>query len=88
MFQGTVDGQFLALDARTGQTLWSTDNQAATLAGPISYEIDGEQYVAVVGGYGGSFFLIEGFVGRVGGPRAQRPRACVQAGWHGEADRC
>ena len=62
MFQGTGDGQFLALDARTGATLWSTDNQAATLAGPISYEIGGEQYVAVVGGYGGSFFLIEGFV--------------------------
>jgi PQQ-dependent dehydrogenase (methanol/ethanol family) len=62
VFQGTGDGQFLALDARTGKTLWSTDNQAATLAGPISYEIGGEQYVAVVGGYGGSFFLIEGFV--------------------------
>ena len=30
-----------------GKTLWSTDNQAATLAGPISYEIGGEQYVAV-----------------------------------------
>ena len=62
VFQGTGDGQFLALDARSGTTLWSTDNQAATLAGPISYEIGGEQYVAVVGGYGGSFFLIEGFV--------------------------
>lgn len=62
VFQGTGDGQFLALDARSGKTLWSTDNQAATLAGPITYQIDGEQYVAVVGGYGGSFFLIEGFV--------------------------
>ena len=62
VFQGTGDGQFLALDARTGKTLWSTDNQAATLAGPISYEIGGEQYVAVLGGYGGSFFLIEGFL--------------------------
>ncbi len=61
VFQGTGDGQFLALDAKTGKTLWSTDNQAATLAGPISYEIGGEQYVAVVGGYGGSFFLVYGF---------------------------
>ena len=62
VFQGTGDGQFLALDAATGKTLWSTDNQAATLAGPVSYEIGGEQYIAVLGGYGGSFFLIEGFV--------------------------
>ena len=61
VFQGTGDGQFLALDARTGKTLWSTDNQAATLAGPISYEIGGEQYIAVLAGYGGAFFLIEGF---------------------------
>ena len=61
VFQGTGDGQFLALDARTGKTLWSTDNQAATLAGPISYEIGGEQYIAVVGGHGGSFFLVYGF---------------------------
>ena len=62
VFQGTGDGQFLALDARTGKTLWSTDNQAATLAGPISYEIGGEQYIAVLAGYGGAFFLIEGFI--------------------------
>ena len=85
VFQGTGDGQFLALDARTGKTLWSTDNQAATLAGPISYEIGGEQYVAVLGGYGGSFFLIEGFVAAVGGQRPQRPRVRVQAGRHGAA---
>ncbi len=62
VFQGTGDGQFLALDARSGKTVWSTDNQAATLAGPISYEIGGEQYIAVLAGYGGAFFLIEGFV--------------------------
>ena len=61
VFQGTVDGRFLALDAKTGAELWSYDNQAATLAGPISYEVDGEQYVAVPAGYGTSFFLINGF---------------------------
>jgi quinohemoprotein ethanol dehydrogenase len=62
VFQGTGDGQFLAMDARTGKTLWSTDNQAATLAGPITYEIEGEQYVAVLGGYGSLFFLVAGFL--------------------------
>ena len=61
VFQGTVDGQFLAMDAQTGREVWSYDNQAATLAGPISYEVEGEQYVAVPAGYGTAFFLIEGF---------------------------
>jgi PQQ-dependent dehydrogenase (methanol/ethanol family) len=61
VFQGTVDGQFLAMEARTGRELWSYDNQAATLAGPITYEVGGEQYVAVPAGYGTAFFLIEGF---------------------------
>jgi quinohemoprotein ethanol dehydrogenase len=60
VFQGTVDGRFLALDAASGKELWSYDNQAATLAGPISYSVDGEQYVAVTAGYGTSFFLING----------------------------
>ena len=60
VFQGTVDGRFLAHDAATGRQLWEYDNQAATLAGPISYEVDGEQYVAVTAGYGSAFFLIAG----------------------------
>jgi PQQ-dependent dehydrogenase (methanol/ethanol family) len=63
VFQGTGDGRFLALDAKSGETLWSADNQAATLAGPISYEAGGEQHIAVTAGYGGSFFLIEAFLG-------------------------
>ncbi|NOT09090.1 MAG: PQQ-dependent dehydrogenase, methanol/ethanol family [Gemmatimonadales bacterium] len=62
VFQGTVDGKFLALNAANGSELWAYDNQAATMAGPITYEADGEQYVAVLGGYGSSFFLAGGFL--------------------------
>lgn len=61
VFQGTVDGRFLALDAATGKQLWEYDNQAATLAGPVSYQVGDEQYVAVAAGYGSAFFLIAGF---------------------------
>jgi len=54
----------------------SYDNQAATLAGPISYEVDGEQYVAVPAGYGTSFFLISGFFApREGAPVNARVHA-------------
>jgi hypothetical protein len=67
---------FLALDAKTGAEVWSYDNQAATLAGPIIYEVDGEQYVAVSAGYGTSFFLINGFFApREGAPVSARVHA-------------
>ena len=57
VFQGTADGRFVAYDAQTGTKLWETRTGTATLAGPISYSIDGAQYVAVPGGYGSVMFL-------------------------------
>ena len=60
VFQGTVDGHFLALDAATGKQLWDYDNQAATMSVPDTFEVDGEQYVTVLGGYGSAFFTIAG----------------------------
>jgi quinohemoprotein ethanol dehydrogenase len=52
VFQGSGGGQeFRAYDARTGEKLWSTNARTAVLAPPISYEVDGKQYIAVsVGG--------------------------------------
>jgi quinohemoprotein ethanol dehydrogenase len=61
VFQGGVDGKFRAFDAKTGAQLWEYDNQAATLSGPVTFEVDGEQYVAVNAGYGSVFFLVAGF---------------------------
>jgi PQQ-dependent dehydrogenase (methanol/ethanol family) len=60
VFQGTADGRFVGYDARNGTKLWQTQTHTATLAGPISYSVDGEQYVAVPGGYGSSMFLALG----------------------------
>jgi quinohemoprotein ethanol dehydrogenase len=61
VFQGTLDGRFRVYDARTGAQLWEFDNQAATMAGPISYAVDGTQYVASLASYGTLFFLPAGF---------------------------
>lgn len=61
VFQGTVDGRFVAYNAQTGAKLWEFDNQAATLAGPVTYEVDGEQYVATLASYGSAYFLAAGF---------------------------
>ncbi|MFT3727752.1 MAG: PQQ-dependent dehydrogenase, methanol/ethanol family [Terricaulis sp.] len=61
VFEGTVDGHFRAYDARTGAKLWDVDNGAATLAGPITYQVQGQQYVASLASYGSVFFLAAGF---------------------------
>jgi len=54
VFQGTVHGEFEAYSADKGARLWSFQTHRAVLAGPITYRVDGEQYVAVMAGYGGS----------------------------------
>ena len=60
VFQGGGSGQeFRAYDAKTGEKLWSTGVQTAVLAAPITYELDGQQYIALsVGGAvaGGDYY--------------------------------
>jgi quinohemoprotein ethanol dehydrogenase len=52
VFQGNRgDNTFGAFDAETGAKLWSMNVQTGALAGPVTYRLDGEQYVAVVGGF-------------------------------------
>jgi plastocyanin len=46
LFIGQPDGIALALDAHTGRELWRFQTGAAISASPITYEVDGEQYVA------------------------------------------
>lgn len=60
VFQGTGSGQFTALRADTGEELWSTHVQTGVIAAPITYEIDGTQYVAIMAGTGGSWAMIGG----------------------------
>lgn len=53
VFQGTSLGEFRAYSADSGKQLWSFATQSGVLAAPMSYAIDGEQYVAVLVGWGG-----------------------------------
>ena len=50
LFIGQPDGNLLALDATSGRELWRFQTGAAISASPITYEIDGEQYVAILRG--------------------------------------
>ncbi|MGQ9424979.1 PQQ-dependent dehydrogenase, methanol/ethanol family [Gilvimarinus sp. F26214L] len=60
VFQGTSHGQLVAYRADTGEELWSAPAQTGVVAPPVTYTIDGEQYVTVVAGWGGAFPLTAG----------------------------
>jgi PQQ-dependent dehydrogenase (methanol/ethanol family) len=60
VFQGNSDGEFVAYRADNGQRLWSADSQTGIVAAPISYAVDGEQYVAIAAGWGGGYALNAG----------------------------
>lgn len=53
VFQGRSTGEFVALNAASGEQLTSIDLAVGLMAAPMSYSIDGEQYVAILGGEGG-----------------------------------
>jgi quinohemoprotein ethanol dehydrogenase len=69
VFQGTPRGAFVAYTADTGRQLWEFDARTGVIAGPISYQVGGEQYVAVLAGWGGAFALIGGEAAAVIGTR-------------------
>ncbi len=60
VFQGTADGEFVAFTADTGKELWSFPTQTGVVAAPMTYQIDGEQYVSVAVGWGGAYALVFG----------------------------
>ena len=59
VFEGTTKQTFAAFDAKTGKQLWEFPTQSAPVAGGITYEVDGEQYVAINAGWGGGAAQVE-----------------------------
>ena len=53
VFQGNSRAELRAMDATNGEVLWSFDTQTLAMAAPITYALDGEQYIAVAVGFGG-----------------------------------
>ena len=50
LFTGARSGYFQALDARTGDLLWKASLGSQIVNGPMTYEVEGRQYVAVIAG--------------------------------------
>ncbi len=57
VFQGMSTGDFRAYSADTGKQLWSFPTQTGVIAAPITYSVNGVQYVAVLAGWGGAAAL-------------------------------
>jgi quinohemoprotein ethanol dehydrogenase len=72
VFSGDAHGVFSAYRATDGTRLWSFRQQAGIMAGPISYAVDGVQYVAIIAGYGGGMPLMM--------PDAERPQQAQPMG--------
>jgi alcohol dehydrogenase (cytochrome c) len=50
VFTGDREGYLIAFDDRTGKVLWKFQTGAPVDAPPISYALDGQQYIAVAAG--------------------------------------
>jgi len=54
VFHGTGDGRFFAFRASDGTKLWESNTGIGIIAAPITYELDGRQFVSVLAGWGGA----------------------------------
>ena len=55
VFSGAQTGELYALNAQTGEKLWEFRTGSGIIAPPVTYQLDGKQYVAVVSGLGGVY---------------------------------
>lgn len=53
VFQGRADGVFVAYNATTGETLWEINLGLGISSPPVTYSLDGKQYVSLLVGWGG-----------------------------------
>ncbi|WP_068639586.1 methanol/ethanol family PQQ-dependent dehydrogenase [Thauera butanivorans] len=73
VFTGTSDGYLKAFDAKNGKELWKFQTGSGVVSVPVTWEMDGEQYVAIQSGYGGAVPLW-------GGDMAELTKQVTQGG--------
>jgi quinohemoprotein ethanol dehydrogenase len=81
VFQGTPDGYLSAFDADTGKRLWRFYAGLGILAAPISYSVNGKQFISVLVGYGAAW----GEVMNVGWKYGAQPRRLLNFALDGKA---
>ena len=71
---GTPDRKWRAFDAKTGKQLWEYNAASGVIGVPSSYEVDGEQYIAVVAGWGVDAQRLAGAIDHVKGTNTIVPQ--------------
>ncbi|WP_165679676.1 PQQ-binding-like beta-propeller repeat protein, partial [Metapseudomonas otitidis] len=84
VFQGTADGRVVAYSADKGDTLWEHRANSGVMAGPVTYSVDGEQYVAFSVGWGGIIPRLTGPLTNKGKVRAEARVIAFKLGAKGE----
>ena len=74
---GTSDRQFRAFDARTGTVLWQQRTNSGVVGVPVSYELDGKQYIAVQSGWGVDAERMQGTLNQKTGSKVSVPQGGV-----------
>jgi alcohol dehydrogenase (cytochrome c) len=64
VFTGTPEGYLKAFDANTGEELWKFQTGSGVVSSPITWEMDGDQYIGVASGWGGAVPLWGGEVAK------------------------
>jgi alcohol dehydrogenase (cytochrome c) len=72
---GTPDRVFRAFDARTGDQLWSFALPSGAIGVPTSFEVDGEQYVAVTTGWDLDARGLQNGIDKIQGTKTVVPQA-------------
>lgn len=80
VFYGTLDNRFMAMDDMTGEILWDGDLGDIAASFPITYAVDGKQYIAVVVGQpsihaGGLMGMVGAFTGGAQSPLRSLPHS-------------
>lgn len=71
VFTGTSDGYLKAFDAENGKELWKFQTGSGVVSIPVTWEIDGKQYVGIGSGYGGAVPLWGGDIADLTKPISQ-----------------
>src|SRR5262249_18547125 len=64
VFTGTADGRIIAYSSDKGEQLWQASAQTGVIAPPMTYTVDGEQYIAISVGWGGALGLVGGDIAK------------------------
>lgn len=73
VFTGTSDGHVKAFHAKTGKELWKFQTGSGVVSQPVTWEMDGQQYLGISSGYGGAVPLW-------GGDMADMTKTVTQGG--------